>query len=177
MTLDFRDLPSAEVRFATTEEAGVFSGYASVWGEPDSYGDTVKRGAYAKTIKRMRPVMLWAHDSRQPIGVWQDLVEDERGLKVTGKLVLDTRQGAEAFALLKAGAIDGLSIGFRAIRSERGPNGGRLLVEIELPEISIVVMPSAAKARVTSVRGEASASSAAIVEAVRRAAVDIRGTR
>jgi HK97 family phage prohead protease len=176
MTLDIRDLPATEVRFAT-EEAGTFTGYASVWNEPDSYGDTIKRGAYAKTIKRMKPALLWAHDSRQPIGVWTDLVEDERGLKVSGKLVMETRQGAEAFALLKAGAVNGLSIGFRAVRAERGPNGGRVLTEIELPEISIVTMPAASKARVTSVRGVDTSTSAAIVEAVRSAAASIRNTR
>ncbi len=177
MTLDFRDLHTPEVRFSTTDEAGTFTGYASVWGEADAYGDTIKRGAYTRTIKRMRPALLWAHDTRQPIGVWSDLVEDDRGLKVTGKLVTETRQGAEALALLKAGAVNGLSIGFRAIRSERGPNGGRVLTEIELPEISIVVMPAAAKARVTSVRGApADAGAAAFIEAARRAAASIRGS-
>lgn len=116
-------LDAPEVRFAT-DDAGTFTGYASVFGEPDSYGDTVKRGAFRKTLRERKatggPAMFWNHDSNQPIGVWTELVEDERGLKVTGKLVTETAKGAEALALLKAGAVNGLSIGFRARSAERG---------------------------------------------------------
>jgi len=171
-------LPAVEVRFAT-DESGTFEGYASVWNETDSYGDTIKPGAFKRTLSKRgaAPSMFWNHDPDQPIGVWTDLAEDARGLKVKGKLVTETVRGAEALALLKAGAISGLSIGFRAVRSERGPNGGRVLTEIELVEISLVSLPAASKARITNVKGAAAeAGAAAFVEAVRRAALSIRGT-
>lgn len=174
-------LAATEVRFAA-DEAGTFTGYASVFGEPDSYGDIVKRGAFARAIRERKatggPAMFWNHDSNLPLGVWTELVEDDRGLKVAGKLVTETARGAEALALLKAGAVNGLSIGFRARKAERGPNGGRVLTDIELVEISLVSLPAASKARITSVKGAADqAGVAAFVQAARRAALSIRGQR
>lgn len=173
-------LAATEVRFAT-DEAGTFTGYASIFGEPDSYGDVVKKGAFRKTLQERKatggPAMFWNHNSDEPIGVWTDLAEDERGLKVAGKLVTETTRGADALALLKAGAVNGLSIGFRARSAERGPNGGRVLTDIELIEISLVPLPAASKARVTSVKGASrSDRAAAFVEAARRAASTIKGT-
>jgi HK97 family phage prohead protease len=153
MTRETLTLAAPEVRFAT-DEAGTFAGYASVWNEPDSYGDTIKPGAFRKSIAQRKrtggPAMFWNHDPNEPISIWIDLVEDDRGLKVTGKLVTDSTRGANALALLKAGAVNGLSIGFRARSSERGPNGGRVLTDIELVEISLVTLPAASRARVTS---------------------------
>jgi HK97 family phage prohead protease len=110
------------------------------------------------------------HDPREVIGVWTDLAEDERGLKVAGHLVLETARGSEAHALLKAGALDGLSIGFRARSAERGANGGRVLTDIDLVEISLVSLPAASKARVTTVKTmEDAGSAAAFVNACRKA--------
>ncbi|MCK9542483.1 MAG: HK97 family phage prohead protease [Novosphingobium sp.] len=174
-------LAADEVRF-DADETGTFTGYASIFGEPDSYGDTVKSGAFGRTIRERKasggPAMFWNHNSDQPIGVWHEIVEDARGLKVTGKLVVETAKGAEALALLKAGAVNGLSIGFRARKSERGPNGGRVLTDIDLVEISLVSLPAASKARITSVKGAASSASvAAFVDAARRAALSIKGTQ
>lgn len=167
----------SELRFS--DDAGTFTGYAAVWDQPDTFGDTIKQGAFAKTIAKRggRPVaMLWSHDPSRPIGVWSDLVEDHRGLKVSGRLVLETAQGREAHALLIAKAIDGLSIGFRAISSERGPNGGRRLTQIELVEISLVVLPAASKARVTSVKhDDGTAGLLAFTRAAHAAAISIRG--
>ena len=179
MKRDTRTLPASEVRFAS-DETGIFEGYASVWNEPDGYGDTIKPGAFKRTLSKRSsgPSMFWNHDPGQPIGVWTELVEDARGLRVKGQLVTETVKGAEALALLKVGAISGLSIGFRALRSERGPNGGRVLTEIELVEISLVTLPAASKARITSVKGAAGpADAAAFAEAARRAALSIRGTK
>lgn len=175
MNYETRILAAAEARFAA-DETGVFSGYASVWDSADSYGDVIRKGAFGKTIKRMRPALLWQHDPGQPIGKWTSVSEDERGLRVEGKLVLETRQGAEALALLRADALNGLSIGFRTLRSERGPNGGRIITEIELPEISLVTMPAATKARVDSVKSVRSTDAAAFVEAARRAAAILKGS-
>lgn len=171
-------ITAAEVRFAT-DDAGTFTGYASVFGEPDSFGDTIRRGAFGRSIRERKstggPAMFWNHNPDQPIGVWLEIVEDERGLKVTGKLVTETARGAEALALLKAGAVNGLSIGFRARKSERGPNGGRVLTDIELVEISLVSLPAASKARVMTVKGAVNpASHAAFIQAARRAALAIK---
>jgi len=178
MKREFLTLPAPEVRFAT-DDAGMFSGYASVWNEPDSYGDTIKKGAFARTLRERRaiggPAMFWNHDPNKPIGVWTELVEDDRGLKATGRLVTETALGAETRALLKAGAVNGLSIGFRARKVERGPNGGRVVVDIELIEISLVTLPSASKARITSVRSANPPELTAFIAAARRAASSIKG--
>lgn len=146
-----------EVKFSTSE-AGLLSGYASIFdGEPDSYGDVIARGAFAASLRQYKaagaaPLLLWQHDPSEPIGVWLELREDQTGLFVSGRLVLDTRRGQEAYALLKAGALNGLSIGYRAKSHERRPGGGRLLKEIDLIEISLVSIPAASAARITSVK-------------------------
>lgn len=168
-----------EVRFASDDE-GTFSGYASIFGEPDSYGDTIRPGAFRTAIATRGamggPPMFWNHDPAQPIGVWTDLVEDARGLKATGRLITATTRGAEALALLKEGAVNGLSIGFRARKSERGAKGGRVLTDIDLVEISLVTLPAASGARVTSVRHAVQpARTAAFIQAARRAAASLRG--
>jgi hypothetical protein len=163
------------IRFDAGGDAGVFSGYASIFGEPDSFSDTIKPGAFKKSLRehatrKTKPGLFWMHDPTEPIGVWTDLTEDERGLKVAGKLVLETVRGSEAHALLKAGALNGLSIGFRARSAERGPNGGRVLTDIDLVEISLVSLPAASKARVTNVKTvKAVGSATAFVEACRKA--------
>lgn len=151
-----------EARFSV-EEAGTFSGYAAVFGAPDAFGDTIKAGAFAKSLRehaarKTAPGLFWMHDPAEPIGRWTALAEDEKGLKVTGQLVLETTRGREAHALLKAGALNGLSIGFRARQSERGPNGNRVLTDIDLVEISLVSLPAALRARVTSVKSSPGAA-------------------
>ncbi|MEG8220124.1 phage major capsid protein [Sphingomonas sp. HH69] len=146
-----------EVKFAT-DEAGTLTGYASVFeGEPDSYGDVIARGAFTRSLAEHKaagsaPLLLWQHDPSEPIGVWLALREDATGLHVTGKLILETRRGQEAYALLKAGALNGLSIGFRTRASERRNGGGRVLQDLELIEISLVSIPAATRARVTGVK-------------------------
>ena len=133
-------------------EGAEISGYASLFGATDQGGDVVQRGAYGDSLTRLgaqgRGVkMLWQHDPTQPIGVWDEVHEDERGLFVKGRLLLEVRTAREAHALLKAGAIDGLSIGYRTIRAEKAA-GQRLLHEIELWEVSLVTFPMLPEARV-----------------------------
>src|SRR3712207_5134702 len=99
-------------------DAGTFTGYASVFAVRDSYGDIVQPGAFAASLAAHEaagttPLLLWQHRVDAPIGTWTELREDAHGLRVTGRLVLDTPEGAKAYALLKAGALNGLSIGFR----------------------------------------------------------------
>lgn len=146
-----------EVKFAT-DEAGTLIGYASVFeGEPDSHGDVIARGAFTRSLAEHKaagsaPLLLWQHDPSEPIGVWLALREDATGLHVIGKLILETRRGQEAYALLKAGALNGLSIGFHTRASERRNGGGRVLQDLDLIEISLVSIPAATRARVTSVK-------------------------
>lgn len=98
--------------------------------------------------------MLWQHNPKQPIGVWRHLHEDEKGLYVEGRLALGVAQADEAYLLLKEGAIDGLSIGFRTIKAQhdRGRKS-RLLLEIDLIEISLVTFGANTKARVSIISG------------------------
>ncbi|WP_096785878.1 phage major capsid protein [Rhodobacter sp. CZR27] len=165
-----------EIKFQSTE-AGLIAGYASPFGgEPDSAGDVVARGAYAASLKAHReagtmPLLLWQHDPTQPVGRWLDMREDEKGLHVTGRLVLETMRGAEAYALLKAGALNGLSIGYRTKRAERLPGGARLLTEIDLIEISLVSIPAASSARITSVKTAAVAAPSAARAASNRSRI------
>jgi HK97 family phage major capsid protein/HK97 family phage prohead protease len=170
------DRVDIEVKFAT-DEAGLLTGYASVFdGEPDSYGDVIEKGAFTKSLAEHKaagttPLMLWQHDPSEPIGVWLELREDATGLAVTGRLILETRRGQEAYALLKSGAFNGLSIGFRTRASERRAGGGRTLQDLELIEISLVSVPAATRARVTSVKTAQAGNPAAMGAAIKRSLI------
>ena len=134
------------------EGEGTLDGYASRFGMRDSGGDVVMPGAYAASLERMRAAgrrvkMLWQHDPAQPIGVWDAVEEDEIGLKVRGRLLDSVEKGREAAALLEAGAIDGLSIGYRVVRAEKD-GAGRRLLEVDLWEVSLVTFPMLPSARV-----------------------------
>lgn len=136
---------------------GAFAGYASVFGVLDAQGDRVAPGAFAASIARWKaagqwPPFLWQHDPGEPIGRFDRLAEDVRGLAVEGRLALDTRRGREAHALLKLGAIDGLSIGYTPVAAAAGAAGSRLLRAVELHEISLVTLPANQAARVAWVK-------------------------
>jgi HK97 family phage prohead protease len=130
-------------------------GYASVFGVPDQGGHVVERGAYAASLARMRTEgrrvkMLWQHDPGQPIGIWDEVREDAVGLWVKGRLLTELARGREAAALLAAGAIDGLSIGYRTVKAERDAKGRRRLAELDLWEVSLVTFPMLPEARVAA---------------------------
>jgi HK97 family phage prohead protease len=137
---------------------GTVEGYGSVFGVKDSYADIIQKGAFVKSIAAHRegksmPAMLWQHDASQPIGIWTEMSEDANGLKLKGKLAMDTVKGSEAHALLKMGAINGLSIGFMAKQSSYDEETEiRTLTEVELWEVSLVTFPANTKARVTNVK-------------------------
>ena len=134
---------------------GEFEGYASLFGVMDLCRDVVAPGAFRDTLKgRARnPVrMLWQHDPAEPIGEWLSIVEDARGLKVKGRLDLSVARAREALSLLRSGALDGLSIGFRTELATKDGSGGRVLRKIDLWEISLVTFPAMLQARVTSVK-------------------------
>lgn len=138
---------------ALDEEGALLTGYASLFGQPDQGGDVVVPGAFHRSLTALaaagrRVKFLWQHDPTRPIGVWRDVREDAYGLHVTGEIIADIAQGAEALALLGIGAIDGLSIGYRTIRSsENRETGGRNLLEIDLWEVSLVTFPMLPTAR------------------------------
>jgi hypothetical protein len=135
--------------------ADEFEGYASLFGVADSAGDVVSAGAFAKSLKNRgvgKVRMLYQHFAHEPIGVWEAIREDARGLYVRGRLVTDTQRGREVLALLNEGALNGLSIGFRTVRARRDAKSAtRTLLEIELWEISVVTFPLLAGSQVTAV--------------------------
>ena len=136
----------------TIDGDGVVEGYASLFGEIDQARDMVMPGAFRRTLAQRglrRIPMLFQHDPAEPIGVWLDLREDHLGLRARGKLIPDVQRSREIFALVRDGAIDGLSIGFRTVKGRVEPRSRvRKLIEVDLWEISIVTFPLLAGARV-----------------------------
>jgi len=139
----------------TVQDDHVIEGYASLFGACDQGGDVVCKGAYAASLGAIaaedrRVKMLWQHDPAQPIGVWDEVREDARGLWVKGRLLPDVARGREAAELIAAGAIDGLSIGYRTVKATKNDKGQRLLTELELWEVSLVTFPMLPSARVAA---------------------------
>ncbi len=143
-------------------EDGEFEGYASTFGNVDLGGDIVEPGAFVESVEQAKKdgrtiPMLWQHDQSEPIGVWQDITEDKKGLKVRGRLLIESDPLAlRAHAHLKAKSIGGMSIGYRIpaggiAEDEKRPGVSRLK-KIDLREISLVTMPMNIRARVTSVK-------------------------
>ena len=111
-----------------------FEGYASLFGVPDGAGDRVAPGAFAASLRRRGAGdvrMLYQHFSHAPIGVWEEIAEDARGLYVRGRLSSEVEQARDIRALLADGALNGLSIGFRTVRAKREAKG-QLLQEVDL---------------------------------------------
>ena len=138
------------------ESDGTVEGYASLFGEIDAARDMVMPGAFSRTLRARGPrriPMLFQHDPAEPVGVWLELTEDFRGLRARGRLIPDVARARELVALVKAGAVDGLSIGFRTGKGRVDPMSRvRKIHELELWEISIVTFPLLAGARVRAVK-------------------------
>lgn len=132
---------------------GVFSGYGSVFNVVDAYKEIVVPGAFSESLKNRQPAMLWQHRSAEPIGIYTSVKEDSVGLHVEGKLALKTSRGAEAYELLKMGALNGLSIGF-VVRDESYDRvtGINTLKKVDLWEVSPVTFPANDAARITEVK-------------------------
>ncbi len=181
MTQGLAGFPALETKFRrfdgelALKEGAIIAGHASLFGATDQGGDVVQKGAYAASLGRLARQghgvkMLWQHDPTRPIGVWDEVREDERGLFVKGRLLLEVQAAREAHVLLQAGAIDGLSIGYRTIRSEKSAAGGRLLHEVELWEVSLVTFPMLPQARVQAAPTEGEAELARTLAETFRAA-------
>lgn len=141
---------------------GIFTGYGSIFGNEDQGNDIMQKGAFTKSLVN-RPVskvkMLYQHKTDEPIGVFTEIYEDSKGLFVKGQLAMGTQRGREAYELLKMGALDGMSIGFRADPEKQGYNenkrGVRTLKEVDLMEISLVTFPMNESALIETVKGNA----------------------
>ncbi|MBX9697539.1 MAG: HK97 family phage prohead protease [Alphaproteobacteria bacterium] len=133
---------------------GFIRGYASVFNHLDHHGDRVQKGAFLASLKawhtrRRMPKMLWQHEATKPIGQWLKVQEDERGLYVEGKLLLEIQQGREAFTLIQEGVLDSLSIGYRveeAVVPKGDERGTRHLQKLDLQEISLVTFAANSEA-------------------------------
>lgn len=147
--LDF----NAELK-AVGGDNGEFEGYGSVFNVVDSYNEVVDKGAFVESLKNFgMPALLWQHRSSEPCGVYTDCYEDEKGLRVKGQLNLETQVGREAYALLKQGALKGLSIGFRT-EDEWQDTANKVthLRRVRLYEVSLVTFPANAAANVEAVK-------------------------
>lgn len=135
---------------------GTIEGYASLFGAIDQARDMVMPGAFSASLSRRgvrRIPMLFQHDPAEPVGIWLDLREDARGLYARGRLIPDVMRARELLALLRAGASDGLSIGFKTVKGCVDPRSRvRKLIEVDLWEISLVTFPLLAGARVHAVK-------------------------
>ena len=146
------------MRIKSMGEDGTFVGYGSIFGNTDAYGDVVEKGAFTKSLaahqsRGTRPKMFWQHDMGKPIGSWLSMEEDEKGLLLEGRLNMDVQLGREAYALLKAGDIDGLSIGYQIVADERDQKAGVLrLKELDLIEVSVVSLGANDRALVDAVK-------------------------
>lgn len=153
------EIKSTQFEVKEIRADGTFAGYGSVFGNIDSYDDVIVKGAFKDTLNKARakgrmPALLWQHDTSKPIGVFTSMVEDEYGLYVEGKLLKDdVAQAKEAYALLKAGALSGMSIGFYIKDGRMDTESGlRYLTEIDLFEVSLVTFPANDDARITGVK-------------------------
>lgn len=151
---------SFNLEIKAVQEDGFFSGYGAVFGNIDWYNDVILPGAFTASIAKWRaknkmPPVLWNHNDSEPIGIYTNIYEDEKGLYVEGKLLIDDVPRAKStHALLKAGAIDGLSIGYSTKKANQQTNGVRELVEVDLSEISIVTQPANERSLITSVKSK-----------------------
>jgi len=155
---------------AGLSDEGTITGYGSTFGgASDSYGDIVVRGAFQETIAKGGRngngiVMLWNHDAKEPIGKWHNVSENEKGLKMEGKLVMEVARAREAYALAKEKVVQGLSIGWDFIRDKDGrvekdaveideKKRTRYLKRVELFEVSLVTFPANTRATITGTKG------------------------
>lgn len=156
-----RQVRSCALEIRAVSDDGTIEGYGSVFGVRDDYDDVIAAGAFVESMKAHKaagtmPAMLWQHSAEEPIGVWSEMVEDAKGLRVKGQLALETVRGKEAHALLKLGALNGLSIGFMSKQwTYDRESEVRTLTEIDLWEVSLVTFPANSKARVTNVKASA----------------------
>jgi len=150
------ELKFTALNLKRVEPDGTFAGYASLFNKEDLGGDLILPGAFRDSIRERGPggiKMLFQHNPSEPIGVWEQLTEDARGLWAKGRLMPEVARAREVLSLMRAGALDGLSIGFRTLLGRRDTKTGiRRLAKVDLWEISIVTFPLLPEARVAHVK-------------------------
>lgn len=151
-----REIKRSTLDLTSVDEDGCFSGYASLFGKTDLGRDMVMPGAFARSLTDRGVAgikMLYQHDPSEPIGQWQEVREDDRGLFVRGCLMTDIARAREVLSLMRGGVLDGLSIGFKTRQGKTDPRSGiRRLYDVDLWEISIVTFPMLPEARVEAVK-------------------------
>jgi HK97 family phage prohead protease len=168
--------PRTTVAVDRVDPEGRFSGYASLFGVTDLSGDQILPGAFAASIARRGAdgvKLLFQHDPAAPIGRWLSIEEDARGLRVVGQLHAEVAKAREVESLMRAGILDGLSIGFRTVRARTDAKSGvRRVAEVDLWEISVVTFPMLPGARVTDPGGDP--DPALLARTIRAAAATMR---
>ncbi len=157
---EFIDVHAEIKAYQDEDEKGVFEGYGSIFGNVDLGNDVIQSGAFTKSINRTGAKgvkLLYQHKTDMPIGVFESIEEDQKGLKVKGRLAMGTQAGRETYELMKMGALDGLSIGFKT--SAKGASYDpktkrRMIKEVELMEISVVTFPMNPRAKIRKVKGQ-----------------------
>jgi len=144
----------AAFELKAVDAEGVFEGYASIFEAVDDGHDAVLPGAFARSLAEKGPAgikLLWQHDPSEPVGRIEAIREDSRGLFVRGRLLPELRRAAEALSLMRCGALDGLSIGYRTRRARHDAKSGvRMIEEVDLWEVSLVTFPMQAGARIAA---------------------------
>ena len=141
-----------------TDDDGSFEGYASVFNNKDLGNDVIKQGAFSKSIYTKKPKqikLLYQHKTDEPIGVIDSLEEDKRGLKIKGRLAMGTQKGKEVYELMKMGALDSMSIGYKLMPEDYKYSDKlkkRTITNLDLMEISMVTFPMNPKAKITKVK-------------------------
>lgn len=161
MSMETKALSSLELKWSD-QTPGAFEGIAAAFGNVDLGGDVIEPGAFQASLVEhkaagTRPALLWQHDQAQPIGVIDALDETPAGLAIKGRLAVDTQKGSEAYALAKMGALDGLSIGYRAKKATRDARGIRKITAADLAEVSMVTLPMNTRARISSIKAAGAA--------------------
>ena len=157
---DIKDILDVECEYKEieTDDDGSFEGYASVFNNKDLGNDVIRKGSFLKSIKKKKPnqiKLLYQHKTDEPIGVIDSIEEDNKGLKIKGRLAMGTQKGREVYELMKMGALDAMSIGYKM-----NPDGykyddkrkRRVIKEVDLMEISMVTFPMNPKAKITKVK-------------------------
>lgn len=156
MNMEYKELSLTGFEVKKDGESNVFEGYASTFGNTDSVGDVIEKGAFVKSIATRMPKMLWQHRMDKPIGVYTEIREDGQGLYVKGKIA-NTALGNEAAELARMGAIDSMSIGFSIAKGGATYDRAkdlRIIKEVNLFEISLVTFPANEMAKITSAKNE-----------------------
>ena len=142
------------------KDKGMFEGYASIFGNKDLGNDVIEKGAFMRSLRRKgakKIKMLYQHDTKEPIGVFDKVMEDQNGLYVKGRLAMGTQKGKEVYELMKMGAIEGLSVGYRVDAKGHHYDDKRkyrVLKEVDLMEISAVTFPMNPRARIQAVKSD-----------------------